>query len=454
MMPTVLLLTLQLLLATPASAAQGEPHDPDVAEPSSFVEIPLRLSLKPLFQEIEKRVPYQVGNWRKWQKRERVYTKYLAWRGPLQFDLQGDVLTIQAHVSYWVMAKKRWMGTMQFNSSCGINEPPRQAIIRMQLRLEPHVAWLEQPTLRLLPSRFLNECDLSGSNTDVMPLIDEAFHKQLRSWLRVAIHRLRPQFESMRRQAAEGWLQLREPIELGEHLWLLLHPVKFAFSPVSGDGDTLDLQLAVKFNPQLLSGPRPAANSAALPLPEFFSPDSAEVSRLRFDVALDYAELGRNLTTALAAESFAFNQQQFRIEAIEFTADEQQLHVTSRLSNTADATVEISADVVFDAATQQLRLELDTLHYDSTADNSLQEAAIEQFNDFIRLALEDEANRELQQRLEQWKKRLMQLFDDLSSEEALLDISALQLQDIQINMQPHGVEIDGEITGRAVFGSR
>jgi hypothetical protein len=71
----------------------------------------------------------QAGNWRGWRKVYGVDTQYRAWRGPLQFTMQGEILTVQAHVRYWIKAHKQVLGTLDLESCCGVDEPPRQAII-------------------------------------------------------------------------------------------------------------------------------------------------------------------------------------------------------------------------------------------------------------------------------------------------------------------------------------
>ena len=110
------------------------PPAPDTQAPS-IIELPVRLSLAPLFEAAEREVPQQAGHWRSWKKTRGVNTRYRAWRGPLGFRVVGNTLQVEAHVRYQVMARKTLLGAVTLKSACGVDEPPRQAIIGVRLRL-------------------------------------------------------------------------------------------------------------------------------------------------------------------------------------------------------------------------------------------------------------------------------------------------------------------------------
>ncbi len=447
----LLLLSLQLLLITPTSAAQPSPgRQPSNGLPTT-IEAPLRISLESIYREVEESLPQESGSWRKWKRSHGIDTKYRAWRGPLSFDIRDDVLTVQAHIRYWIRAHKRVLGALNLNSSCGVNESPRQAIIGVQLKLGRGEEWMLRPQYRVLPTRFLDRCTMTIANIDVTPVIENAFHKQLKNRLGQALKKLEPRLAAMQKQAQQGWSLLQQPIELDNHYWLLLRPAGYALSSMNGYDDMLELQLAVMMYPKLIMGSRPESGDAPLPPPGRIYPDPGG-DNLHLALELDFAELGRSLTTLLSGQQFDFNNNQFGIDTIQIAAHQQQINITTHLSGAAAGILDIKSDLAFDSATQQLSL--DNLEYDYRADGSLHETLSGVFYGVIRKALEDAANRQMQLSLDQWKQRLAQRFDTMTPEGVELDISALQLHGIQISMQNDRVIVDGMITGRAILEFR
>lgn len=444
----LLLLSLQLLLFTSASAAQPSPvHNPSSRLPTT-IQAPLRISLESIYREVEESLPQQSGNWRKWKRLHGVNTKYRAWRGPLRFDIRDDVLTVQAHMRYWIRAHKRVLGALNINSSCGVNEPPRQAIIAVQLKLGWDEEWMLRPQYQVLPTRFLDRCTMTIANIDVTPVIENAFHKQLKNRLDQALEKLEPRLAAMQKQAQQGWSLLQQPIELDKNYWLLLRPAGYALSPMNRYDDMLELQLAIMMYPKLIMGSRPEAGSMPLPPPGRIYPDPGG-RNLHLALELDFAELGGSLTRLLSGQQFDFNNSRFGIDAIQIAAHQQQINITTHLSGAAAGDLAIKAKVAFDSATLQLRLE--NLEYDYQADDTLHETLNGLLYSVIRKALENAANRQLQLSLNQWQQRLIQRLDTMTPEGAQLDISTLQLHDVQISMQNDGVIVDGMISGHAAL---
>ena len=149
-----------LLLWLPNAGAQSVADIQQSVGQVSVIEIPLRLSLDPMIDAAEKVLPTQAGKWRSWKDWHGIKSKYRAWRGPLSITISGDVLTVQAQIRYWIKAHKKLLGAIKLNASCGINEPPRQAVISMQVRLGWEPDWSLRPRFYLLPTRFLDRCEI------------------------------------------------------------------------------------------------------------------------------------------------------------------------------------------------------------------------------------------------------------------------------------------------------
>ena len=439
LLPLILSLLLSSGVSAQPVAGQGQ-----LTQSPSIVEIPIRLSLERLFEVAEQEMPLQAGNWRDWQKSYGIKTKYRAWRGPLYFTMQGEVLLVQAHVRYWIKAHKKVLGALNLKSSCGVNEPPRQAVIGVQIRLGWGADWMLRPEFRVMPPRFLDRCEMTIADIDVTPLIAKEFQKQLKEKMHAALMTLAPRLNAIRQQAEQNWLLLQEPVQLWADHWLLLNPSGIALSPLSGHGDSVDAYLAVMMLPKVIAGSEPASQHWPLPPLTRFYPRSAGLN-LQLAVDLNYADLNRAITGQLSGESIEIGGRQAGIEAIELGGQGQEIRVNAKLTGDAAGNVMIKAKMIFAAEKQQFQLE--NLDYTYTPQDPLLEPQASLFYGYIRKVLEAAANQQLQQRMNQWKEQLLTVFDKIMPDDAELDMTSLQLGQVQLNMAEDAVRLNGLASG-------
>jgi hypothetical protein len=157
----------------PAASAQGAP---------SLLEMPVKLGLSPAFSAAETLVPRQTGGtrWRDWHG---LKIRYQAWRGPLLMELRRDALVVQAHVRYRAQGRTELIGGLPISTGCGVDEPPRQALIGAVVRLAIAPDWNLRPTFRVLPTDFIDRCEITALDIDVSPLVERAFQSGMRAML-------------------------------------------------------------------------------------------------------------------------------------------------------------------------------------------------------------------------------------------------------------------------------
>lgn len=438
-----IILILSLLLSSGVSAqhfaGQGQ-----LAQSPSIVEIPIRLSLDRLFEVAEQEMPLQAGNWRDWQKSYGIKTKYRAWRGPLYFGMQGEVLLVQAHVRYWIKAHKKVLGTLNLKSSCGVNEPPRQAVIGVQIRLGWGADWMLRPEFRVMPPRFLDRCEMTIADIDVTPLIAKEFQKQLKEKMRAALMTLGPRLNAIRQQAEQNWFLLQEPVPLWADQRLLLNPRGIALSPLAGHGGRVDAHLAVLMEPKIVSGSGPALQPRPLPPFMRFYPRSTGLN-LQLAVDLDTADLNRAMTEQLSGELIDIGGHQVGIKAIELGGQGQEIRVNAKLSGDAAGNLMIKANMTFTPEIQQFQLE--NLDYSYTPEDPLLESQASLFHGYIRKVLEAAANQQLLQRMKQWKAQLLAVFEKIAPDNSTLDMTSLQLRQVQLSMAEDAIRLNGLASG-------
>ena len=438
----LLIVVLGLSAGIPIQGAAGPPRP---SQSPSIIEIPLSISLARLFEVAEQEMPLQAGNWQSWRKSYGVNTQYRAWRGPLQFTLQGEVLTVQAHVRYWTRVHKKVLGAIDLDSSCGVNEPPRQAVIGVQIRFDWTPDWRLRPVFRILPTRFVDRCEMTIANIDVTPIIEKEFQQQLEDRMRVALRELAPRLQTVRQQAEQSWSRLQEPVQLHEGEWLLLNPWGIALSPLAGYGNRLDAKLALIMLPEVTTGSRPAPGLRPLPALSQYYPRVSGLN-LQMSVKLDYADLGRLMTEQLANQSIDVSGYHARVDVIRVTGQGHEISIKLKLSGPAAGEVALKATLGFSPESQQFKL--DNLDYSYKAEDPLIEADVNFLGGVIRKLLTEAANQQLQLQMSQWNEQLQALLKKIVPANVKLDMTSLQLRRAEIDMTDDSVHLNGLASGQ------
>jgi hypothetical protein len=442
------LFSLMLLLCTPGTNAQPVTGIKQAITPVSTIEIPVQMSLDPLTRAAEKTLPQQAGNWHTWKDWHGIKSQYRAWRGPLSITASEDILLVQAHIRYWIRARKKILGAVSLKGSCGVNEPPRQAVIGMQVRLGWGADWTVRPEFRILPTRFLDRCEMTIANLDVTPLVEKEFRKQMQKSLRAALRTLAPGMNTVRKQAQRTWSLLQEPVELGQGNRLMFKPVGAALSGIAGMGNNINAHLAVALRPTLVSGTEPLDKPVPLPLLERYYPHSPGLN-LHLSVNLDFASINRGLSNTLSGRPFDIQGQKVDIKTFTLTGSGQEIRARIVLIGELAGTINLRAMLVYNHEEQGL--ELQDLTFDYVANNAAIALLDESFHDYIRQALQGAANQALQQHLDLLGERIETALERIMPAGVLLDMSALQLRDLQIHITQQSITLDGATTGSVRF---
>jgi len=440
-----------LCLLLPASAIGRAP--PESASPAdgpmplrpSLIKLPVELPLGPMLREIEQLTPKEAGHWRTWRGGKGIGTRYRAWRGPLSFTASGESLVVQAHVRYWVQARADLLGALEVEASCGVDEPPRQAVIGLAVRLAWGADWSLRPQFRILPTRFIDRCEMTLADLDVTPIIGQVFDQELRESVLAALASRRKQLAQFRTRVAQGWARLQEPIQVGPAAWLLLRPFAAALAPPRVESEHVSLLLGLALQPRLEYGARPAGE--ALPLPALGAlPASAEGLAFHVSLVLDWPTLSDLLSTALADQRIAVQGRNIGIGGVQLAAKGAELEARVRLTGDAPGRVDLWIEPVLEPGPQPLRFAtLDYLyHADDPADSLLADA----FYIRIRQALLDSANDLLARHLGRLQERIQEAVERVLPKSVGIDLDEIELRSGRLRVQETGLDLTGTAAGR------
>jgi hypothetical protein len=99
-------------------------------------------------------------------------------------------------------------------------------------------------------------------------------------------------------------------------------------------------------------------------------------------------------------------------------------------------------------------LRLEDLEYELEMEDPLLAAEVNLFREPLRRLLEAAANQQLQQQLDGLELRLAEVLETFTPAGMTLDLSALRLQAVRIELDPAGVQLQGTVTGHAVLDWR
>jgi hypothetical protein len=430
------LAALALVVVLPSAvAAQQRP---------SLLEVPVQIDLGPAFAAAERLVPRQAGGpgWRDWHG---VKVRYQAWRGPLRLELRGDVLLVQAHVRYRAQGRKGLIGDLAVSTGCGVDEPPRQALIGAAVRLSLAPDWTLRPAFRVLPTRFIDRCEITALDIDVSPLVERAFETRMREALGDALRELAPALEELRLGAARGWGALQAPLEVAPGLWLSARPEGLGIAPPLGQGQRLSAVIGVALRPVLGSSEPAAAPLRPLPPLTLFRPAGGG---LRFDLALDLdlADLSAAVAGRLAGQTVEVRDVSLVVEGAELAVAGDRLVLFADIGGEVPGRLDVRGRPELDAETGLIRFaDLDFV-FDSTHPDT--ELILALFYERIRERLQQMADEALAQRLAAAQAGLEAQIGGWLAGRGRVDLSGLRLTALSVDLSEGRIGLSGQAQGQ------
>jgi hypothetical protein len=255
----------------------SKPLEPSPIE-LSLVNIPVSMNLKPVINFLEKNVPAEIASDSAWTDTGQrklgmaIGSKFHVWRDPFRISMNGNILTIEAHVKYWVAGALSVPNPFAGNASwqkigsCGLNESKREALISLSTKFELQKDGHFKTTTKVNSINFPNLCGVTILNFDVTPLLNSVLIANLNNIVSSVDSRI-AQISNFRDICNTGWTKLQEPIKLDSTIWLMLNPVSPCIAPFSGTGQSVSTSIGVVAKPMIVFGQKPSVQNT--PLPEF-----------------------------------------------------------------------------------------------------------------------------------------------------------------------------------------
>jgi hypothetical protein len=298
---------------------------PDVLPPSSVpasvLGTTIRIPVASLVEEMEAAVPLTHGdltNRRALKEGSRTDLAFQLWRGPFQVVLNSDIVTLRTTISYALRAFYDTPLLPDVSGSCGTDDAERP---RLAVTIEAPIAVDEHWTLRTV-ARVMDVRPASDAERDQCHLtflaIDVTERVAAAAFEFLAEHTY--DIDSITaavdvRSSFEGWWRtLQEPIQLTDSLWLAMRPEGVQRGSVRGDGDSLEIALALRARPTVAYGPRPVL--PLVPLPALATGDVPEGLDLLVEARIEYDAAGTFLFQMLGGREFEHEGRTLTLDAL------------------------------------------------------------------------------------------------------------------------------------------
>jgi hypothetical protein len=289
-----------------APAPEVVDRDPELPElPPARLAAPVVYDLSSVIRDLEAAVPRSFGDLEERKahpEHDRVEVAFRAERTPFQAEISGDLARISTTVSY---AGRAWYDPPLLpavSASCGMDddgEMPR-ARITLSSRLELDGDWVLRSRARVDTVVAVSEsdrdrCRVTPLRVDVTGTALRAVQGALEG--RTAEIDRRVAEVDVHSRLQEIWHTLQEPVELTDHVWLLIKPQGVTQGQTLGEGSRLTIDVGMTAYPVILLGPPP--NTILTDLPVLQAGDVEDNALISLEGRLHYPETGALLTRQL-----------------------------------------------------------------------------------------------------------------------------------------------------------
>jgi len=347
--------------------------------PTSEINVPIQVNLRPLFTMAESQVDtlftslnYPDG----WvQQNCDTRYKYIFRRSPLQMKASGTSLNLEFTGYYKIIGSTRvcvagaavspWTAPCR----CGFNEPER----RVNVSFTNYISLQPDYKVKLLIKRNepqpLDKCEVCFWGQDITKQVMNGLKEELDT-AKAALDRnygtidLKPQFQ-------EIWNRLNRSYSLYEMGWLQVNPQKIRINNIYAKGDSLFVYLGLSARP-VVSFEKPTEYMTLLP------PIGAASRQQGFSIFLDallnYDSLSNILNRHIANQQFDFNKgpvkKKFIIQNCKlYGTGNERLIIKVNFTGTDNGTFYLTGKPVYDKESHFL--EVKNIDFDIKSKNAL-----------------------------------------------------------------------------------
>ncbi len=360
---SLLILSLNILF----SCGSIQPESPEIKllelvdknQPASTISVPIKLNLKPYFEETDESIPMSFEG--KEQNCEGTSYQYKFDRGPIHFDGLGNRIIFDVNGKYSLKLNYCPQCTGIFNykgscvipriySSCGVNEPMRDIEVGYATKLSISKSYKLQSETKLHKVKPITPCEITLFNYDATgTLVEEitAALKDLEEDIDEEISSI-----DLKPELQEVWSLMEEPIEVEGYGFLYLNPKSVSMSPIQFKGDTAYFDAILDATPSILTK---NVDYLSTEIPDLDTHDPQEGFDITMDVYATYDSLSSIINHALNGTEIPIQKKKITLRnASVFGAANDGIHLKVDFDGDKRGTFYFTGTPVFDTTLQKI----------------------------------------------------------------------------------------------------
>jgi len=342
--------------------------------PSSEIDIPVRINLRPLYKLAEQQVQqiYTSPGYPRDYVVEDCETRYMYRfrRGPLQFSASGDRLSMAFTGRYQLAGGQRicsgtgsdrtaispWSPTC----SCGLWEPERRVQVALSASFRISSDYRLQATLDRGDPVPMDRCRICVFNYDITATVMEKIKQQIDDARKSMVDSLaaidyRPRFQQL-------WDALNKIHPLSGYGYLAINPQAIRLSEVRSSGDTMTFTIGITAKPVVSQS---APKEIRTMIPDLGIANDTKGFSIYTDTHLDYDSLSRIVNSKMAGQRIDLEKygKHIIIDGIQlYGGNNEKLVGKVLFHGSVSGEFYITGRPVYDSVRKQLKLE--ELNYD------------------------------------------------------------------------------------------
>jgi hypothetical protein len=282
----------------------------------SFITMPLRIDLAPVFASVEQtapRVPPGVESWTPLTTTPGAVYRFNLYRDPLIFRLNANRILVRTTAHYWLEVGVKAGSFIKGVGACGQGtEGFRRVLLGTRAELSLTPTW--GLNLKAMPDdpAPLALCEVTFLGYDITDKVVAGMKENMLKATAAMEQQVRD--SAMLRQKAEAvWTQAQQPIPLAEGVWLSLNPERIRLAPWSSQGKVLTLTPEIQARPAITLGPPPIVETRPLPPLEQAVNGLQPGFKIRVDTDLSFEQATAQLKRQIGGKRFDTEKGSFEV---------------------------------------------------------------------------------------------------------------------------------------------
>jgi hypothetical protein len=284
----------------------------------SLVTLPIHVNLDPIFQMVENTAPKVPPGVEAWTPlpdmgKGAAWYRFNLYRDPFHFSVKGSRISVRTEAHYWMEVGVGATGLVQRVGACGLGpEGHRRVYLGVQAELSLRPDWgLDLKAIPMDPLA-MSPCEITFLGYDITDKVLAGMKDNMAKATQSMEFMVRD--SALARQKAEAaWMQLQQPVQLAEGVFLMVNPERIRLAPWQAQGRKLTIMPEIQARPAVVLGVKPEPVLKPLPPLETAPTGIQPGFHVRVEADLAFEHATAQLKKQVAGKKFDTEKGSFEV---------------------------------------------------------------------------------------------------------------------------------------------